>query len=390
MGFLVEPNKKAVGILSAGHIMADLYGGFLTPIMPFIAAKLSMSLAMVGILLTVSTFTSSLLQPFYGYISDLLTRRIFIISGLILAAVFTSLIGCVDSIWLLITVTFLGSLGVGLFHPQATSMAGHFSGKDINHLMGIYIACGTLGFAGGSLLSSFLVRFFGLNSTIYAAIPGLIIAVLTYKILPAVPTRLEYPDFKSTLKTVLDLKNILIPLSFMIVIRSLSTITFIIFMPFLWKENNMSLMFIGLLTALFSFSGGLAAYLGGKLNGFLSEKTILLWALIPAMPCMLGTLYFLKSFPSLSFILFVLAGFILALANSVNVVIAQKAAPQNLGVISGIIGGFSWGMVSLILTPIGFLAKNFGIEPVLTTIAFTPILGAISIFFLPKIYSKSA
>ena len=377
-----KPNKKALAILSVGHMVNDIYGGFITPLMPVIAAKLNISLGIVGLILSISSFSSSILQPLFGYISDILARRFFIFAGMLLSAGLISLIGYSNNVFVLGLLVFFGSMGVGLFHPQATALAAHFSGKEINNLMGVFIASGTIGFALGPFLSSFLVSNFGLKSTIFAVLPGIIIFLLMYKVLPKVPIKLEAPRFTDLISTIIQFKKNLVILSFISMIRSLSVMSFTVFMPFLWKDHNYSTLIIGILIGLFSLFGGIASYIGGKLNNYTGEKIILLISLLPAVPCLFGTLYFLDKIPYLSFILFVISGIILTFSTSVNIVIAQKAAPENMGTVSGIIGGFSWGIAGLILTPIGFLSAKYGVANVLTFISFIPILGAVALNFM--------
>lgn len=381
---LSPPNKRAIKILSAGHFISDSYGGFIIPIMPLIAANLNISLGLVGFLLTLSSLASSLLQPLFGYISDLLTRRFFILFGILCSTLFIGLIGYANNIWALGIIVFFGSLGVGLFHPQATSLAGYFSGREINKLMGMFTACGTIGYAFGPFISSFLVQNFGLKSTIFIIIPGFILTYLLYKILPKAPVKMDIPTFTNVSNILLSLKRILVILVIISIIRGLVVLSFTVFMPFIWKEHNFSIITTGALLALFSVFGGIASYLGGKLTGHIGEKSILILSLIPLIPCLLGTLYFINSIPFLSFALFILSGFIINSSTSVNIVIAQTAAPENMGIVSGIVGGFSWGLAGIIMTPIGFIANHYGIIRVLYFIAFLPLLGALSTALMPK------
>jgi len=378
----IESDKKAVTLLSLGHMINDVYGGFITPLMPLVAAKLNISLGIVGLLLSISSLSSAILQPLFGYFSDMFSRRFFIFAGMLLATFFISFIGYTNNVYVLALLIFLGNMGVGLYHPQATALAAHFSGKDINNLMGIFIASGTIGYAIGPFFSSCLVSGFGLKATIFAVVPGLIIFGLMYKNLPKVPVKFESPSFSDLISTIRGFKRNLFILAFISTIRALCVMSFCIFMPFLWKDHNYSTLTIGVLIALFSLFGGIASYIGGKLNNYVGEKSILFVSLLPGIPCLLGTLYFLNKFPVLSFILFVLAGFLLTFSTSVNIVIAQKAAPENMGTVSGIIGGFCWGIAGLALTPIGYLAAKFGIINILTCIASVPLLGTIALNFM--------
>jgi len=76
-------NKKAIVWLCGGHFINDIYTGVLNPIMPFIAAKIGITMAIATIILTVSHIFSSLLQPLFGYFADNIVKRSFIFWGLI-------------------------------------------------------------------------------------------------------------------------------------------------------------------------------------------------------------------------------------------------------------------------------------------------------------------
>jgi len=383
----LNPNKKALGLLSATHFMSDAYGGFALPIMPLIADKLSISLGLVGILISISSLASSFSQPIFGYMSDKITRRFFILWGITLSAVFVSLIGHINNFWLLCLVFMLGNIGVGLFHPQASALAAHFSGNKINTYMGIFTAWGTIGYAAGPFISAFLTENFGLKSTIWVMIPGLISAYLLYALLPKAPLHGKLPVFIDVKNMILNLKRILFILIFISIIRAIVIYSFHVYMPFVWQKAHYSILTIGTVIALFSFCGGISSFIGGHLSNYFGRKNIMIYSLLPAIPCLIGTLIFLKTIPMLAFGLFVLSGFLLMSSTSVNMVIAQKAAPENKGLLSGLTGGLCWGIAGIIQTPIGFMANSFGIENILLILAFLPILGAISAFFIPKEYA---
>ena len=65
----MNKNKRAILWLSAGHFVNDVYTGILNPIMPFIAAKLGITMAMATVVISISNIFSSLLQPIFGVFS---------------------------------------------------------------------------------------------------------------------------------------------------------------------------------------------------------------------------------------------------------------------------------------------------------------------------------
>ncbi len=377
-----KKDDKAISVLAAGHFTSDLYGGFITPILPFIAQSLAISLDFVGLILSIAHISASIFQPVYGYLADFISRRFFVFWGTIMAAFFISLTGIVDNVYLLIAVIFFGSMGVGMFHPQATAFAGYFSKKNINRRMGLFMASGTAGFASGPFLSSVLVEKFGLTSTVWAIIPGLLVALLIYKYLPKIKIKSKRTSVKDTFKMLGGIKSKLFPLIMISVCRALIVMSIGNYMPFLWKENNYPVIMNGVLICIFSLLGGMSSYLGGQLADKIDNKKILYWSFIPVIPCLIGSLYFLDSVPFLSFAFYLLVGFIIMLAFPLNIIIAQKAAPENTATVSGIIGGFSWGIAGLMLYPIGVLSSIYGISTVLMFIALVPLISIVAIKYL--------
>jgi FSR family fosmidomycin resistance protein-like MFS transporter len=385
-----EPNKLASGVLCAGHLWVDSYGGFITPILPFIAAKLSLSLAVITMIISFSHLASSMMQPLFGYISDSISKRFFIIWGLILASVFVSLSGIASNAWILGFIIIMGNVGVAFFHPQAMSLTHYFAGKKINSIMGIFTACGTAGYALGPLFSSKLVDNWGLGSTVYGIIPGLIFAFILYKMLPKIPVDLKKTkrgNFFKILKEIFNNKLLMI-LTYISILNSMTVLSFAIWMPFVWKQHGYSILVIGNLIALFSAAGGISTFLGAKFAEYSSKRTVYYVSLLPIMPLGLSCLYFTDKNPIVSFISFILVGFFIAFSVSINIVTAQSVLPNNKGMISGVIGGFSWGVMGLLLTPLGFLAEKIGIIYVLSFISIIPFVSSLLIRFIPNEQSK--
>ena len=185
----------------------------------------------------------------------------------------------------------------------------------------------------------------------------------------------------------LKLKKVVYVLMLISIIRGIPIVTYGSFMPFVWERHGESVFLVGMLVGLFSFFGGISSYLGGRLSNYVDNRLIILLAFLPAIPCFYGAVHLYSHFKILSYILYILAGFIAMSTISINLVMGQKAAPENAGLVSGLIGGFSWGFVGLMQSPVGFLANHYGIENILIILAFTPILGAILTAFIPKEYA---
>ncbi len=63
-------NLKALFILSLGHLVTDITGGGLPILLPFIKEAMVLSYTASGAIIMASNLSSSIIQPFLGYLSD--------------------------------------------------------------------------------------------------------------------------------------------------------------------------------------------------------------------------------------------------------------------------------------------------------------------------------
>ncbi|SVD37539.1 uncharacterized protein METZ01_LOCUS390393, partial [marine metagenome] len=66
------------------------------------------------------------------------------------------------------------------------------------------------------------------------------------------------------------------------------------------------------------------------------------------------------------------------------VALAQELAPKSSGLASSLPLGFSWGVGSLALYPVGWIADQIGLTGALAGLAWLPLVSAIPAFFLPN------
>ena len=72
------------------------------------------------------------------------------------------------------------------------------------------------------------------------------------------------------------------------------------------------------------------------------------------------------------------------LAPPVNMALAQKLMPELKSMISGFIGGFSWGVIGILLPLISILAEKIGMLNVLLIMTFIPLIFSYNIKYLPE------
>lgn len=364
--------------LCGAHFINDIYTGFLNPIMPFIAEQVKISMPVATIILSCSHIFSSLLQPYFGFFADKMRKRAMIFWGLISTAVFISFAPGMKSIPLLILFIILGSLGSSLYHPQSLGLVSKFTTSNSAKNMGIFIAMGTLGFSLGPLLSAFTAQYFGLDKMHILAALGVVWACLMFALVP------KFSDEKSN-KVDINLKQAFTDiltnqklniLNIIAILKSLMTTSCSILLPFLWKAEGYSKFQIGAALFAFLFLGGIASLLSPKFERKIGTANVFYFSMITTCPLMLLFMLTYKTFSAVSFVIFAVIGFVTMFATPVTMSMAQKVLPQYKSIIGGFINGFSWGVVAIVMSIVGYVAQATSIVPVLMVISIIPAVSS--------------
>lgn len=371
-------NKKALVWLSGGHFINDVYTGVLNPIMPFIAAKIGISMAIATVVLTVSHIFSSLLQPLFGYFADNVLRRNFIFWGLILSSVFIPLAALSKNVYLLVFFIILGSIGSSFFHPQALGLASRFS-KGATKAMAVFLAMGTLGYSLGPIVSSSVTQFLGMNKMPFMSVLGIIWAFLMFKLVPKISNvKNEIPkiDFKVAFKKILTNHKLNI-LNVIAMLKTVVQSSCFILLPFLWKNMGHRPFYIGAALFMFIFAGGIASLVSGSVEKRIGAKNVFYISMISTFPLLLLFIMTYQKSSVISLVIFVVMGFLTMMATPVTMVMAQRVLPEYKSIIAGFINGFSWGVIAIVMSALGFVAENFGITNVLIAVAIIPAVCSV-------------
>lgn len=380
-----EKAKKLARIwLAGGHFVNDIYTGFLNPIMPFIAAKIGISMAVATVVLSMSHIFSSLLQPIFGFFADNMLKRAFIFWGLLFTSCFIPFAPASETLPVMIVFIILGSLGSSLFHPQALGLANKYAGLDRVKYMGIFLGMGTLGYSVGPLLSAYVAQFWGLNKMPVLSLIGLIWAGLMFWFVPKISNlKIVRPHFElnAAFKAILSSRKLNI-LNVISMLKSLISTSCFILLPFLWKDMGYSPFFIGAALFVFIFVGGIGSILSNKFEKLVGTRNVFYFSMISTLPLMFLFVLTYKAFPAFSFAVYFVMGFVTMLAVPVTMNMAQSIIPEYKSIIGGFINGFSWGIVALIMSLNGYVAQKFGITNVLLGVSVIPAMFSVFVKYL--------
>lgn len=381
------PDEKATSgaeasplLLALGHAVDDFYPSFLAPLLPLFVERLGLSLALAGALATLQGFTTSLIQPLFGYFADRVQRPTLVAWGILASAVFTSLWGLAPNGVLLILLVVLGGLGVALFHPVASALAGQVTRGQKGLGMSLFITGGTVGYGLGPLVAVALASQWGLPAIALAGLPGLLTAILLYHATRRLPIRVV-PSARPSLCSLL-LKQFLplLLLMWVVMLRAALSVTLGTFLPLYLAQRGLSLLLGGLAVSLFRIAGALGGLVGGPLSDHIGRKQTLFLSFALALPFLWG---FFRAEGWLALGLLAAAGAIVTSSTPVNILIAQEAAPESPSMASGLMIGFAWGLGGLAVTGVGWWGDRVGLSTALSvTVIATALLASVATLFL--------
>jgi MFS transporter, FSR family, fosmidomycin resistance protein len=370
-------------LLSFGHFFIDLYSGALGALQPLLVEKHGMNLTQAGVLGGLLVLSSSVMQPAYGYLSDRFHTRLFTVLGPAAAGVFISSLGIAPGYGWLLALVWLGGAGIASFHPQASARAALEVGGRRAGAMAVFISAGTLGMALGPIFFSAVTGLWGLERMYWAALPGILMAVLLIFTLPAPSAQAHPPKGRFDWQALRAVWKPMTVLYFLVFIRSILQITFAQLLPlYLHRERGFAVADANYCLSMYLTAGALGGFVGGHLADRFGGRFVILLSMIASVPFL--ALFFLSG-GAASIAGLVLGGFILLFTIPVNVVMAQRLVPTQAGTVSALMMGFAWGMAGLVFIPLaGWASDMFSLHSVLFSLVVFPVIGFVLALKLPK------
>ncbi len=369
--------KLVLILMTLSHLFADLYAGFLTPLIPALMERFTLDTAQITWLVSLTGFLTSFSQPIFGILSDRTDPFKFVFFCLLLVFLSSPLIGVVPTFSFLVVVLMISRFSNSAFHPSASGIMGTFS--DSAFKMAIFSVGGAVGSALAPIGITAIVSSAGLNSTWMLIFPGLIL-LMAYSFtvrhhlrLPATQKQRKVFPGRQSLK---KLRTIWMIVS----LRSLVMTLLNTYAPiYLVSVKGKSLVESGILLTIGLLAGSLGNMLGGILYNKYSFKTtnfIHFVAVIPAIFLFVFTDNYLLLLAS-----FAMMDFFLHLTMGTNIVAAQSLLPNDRAIASSIAMGFSWGTGTLLFMIYAPLSNYLDIRTSFLTTVPILVLGAVITLF---------
>lgn len=377
-------NWYAVTLLSFGHFFSDFYANFLPALLPIIMPKLGLSLTASGLLVMILSFTSNVLQPFFGYLMDKKNLNWLLLVTVPGSAIFICYTGLVETQFMLFLLVGLSGLAVSIFHPLGSSLLSKVSSsKKLGLSVSLFVAGGNLGFAFAPIILVYFTEIYGLSSLPILIIPSLILAFTYYQSGLYKPQLrlLQSPENTPPLPKLSEQVD-LIKLNIAMGLRAWTHVSITTFLPVLLVARGHSTTFAGIMLTVFL----IGAATGGLFGGYISDKIGFKKVIIASLALgVIPTYLFLSSHDItwLTWVTLFLCGAGLQGAAPSSLVWAQKLLPNNAGMASGMMLGLSFGLGGIGAAITGALADYLSLQTALLWTTLPLALAAILAAMIP-------
>jgi len=376
-------NKKVIFALFLIHFTGDFFQSFIRPLLPVMADKFDLSLAQVGLITGITTFSAFLIQPVFGYLADRYKTRVILLTGSFAGAICIPMIGVAPFFWMVLALIGLGSISSAIYHPTAAGMVSLYAGRRTGLAMSLFGLGGTLGFTLGPLVCSAYVTLMGIQRLPFLTLFGVLVFTILFIVIPASNgsghTRHDVFGFlKESLgavwKPIVLIGTIACSRGF--VEQSLLT-----FIPVLAASEGYSLVSIGSILSLFTVGGSTSALVCGHLVDRIGFKPVYFFSFALSTPSLL---LFIQAAGWPIYPLAFISGFLLLATLFPALALAQKVAPEGRSLSTSIVMGLALGIAGLLTPLTGKVADAFGIRTVLNFVAFIPLAAILLIRYLPE------
>ncbi|HEY7980092.1 MAG TPA: MFS transporter [Candidatus Eremiobacteraceae bacterium] len=373
--------RRALSLLSLGHLTVDVTGGALIAMLPYLQAKFDLSYLLLAAVSTTYQITSSIAQPVFGVISDRGAKRFLIPLGVLLAAGGFAVLGLAPTYPLVLAAVAITGIGSAIFHPEATKSARYVSGPKRATGMSFFTIGGNIGVALGPLVVTAIVVSVGPTGTWIYMIPGVLVTIIMAFIAPAIESAESAHVAASPKGKTPSRRGAMAMLIAVVALRSVIYSGILIFVP-LYAVHVLHHPASSTGPLLFAIlgAGAVSTVAGGAIADRLGNKRTML-ASLACVPVLLAV--YVTSPNAVGVVAIALAGACIISTTSISVVMAQDYMPSRLALAASLVIGFTSGLGGLVVAGLGRLADISGLHTVLWALVGIAAAGTLFTALLP-------
>jgi MFS transporter, FSR family, fosmidomycin resistance protein len=367
--------------LSIGHFIHDVYSSFLSPLLPLLIEKLSLTLTQAGFLSTIMQLPA-LLNPYIGVLADRISVRHFVILAPAITAVPMSLIGVAPSYGILLLLLFITGISASIFHVPAPVIIANLSAARTGRGMSFFMTGGELARTIGPLVAVAGVSLLGLEGFYPVMIFGLLSTSWLYLKLHDVPVNNVHTKRKlSAIQTWRKLCYILWPLTAILISRGFMHASMTAFLPTYMNQQTGNLWLAGMALTLFEVAGVAGVLTAGSMSDLIGRRKTLLVSLVGAPICLF---VFTLTGGWIRITVLLVTGFTLLSTTPVMLALVQEQGRDAPAAANGLFMMISFIARSAVVVVVGYIADRIGLQATYLISAAMGLIGIPFIFRLPK------
>lgn len=377
---LLMPTSYSVILAVSGtHLINDLIQFLLPALYPVLKTEYALSYFQLGLLTLAQQITACFLQPIMGLYGDLRPKPYMLAVSMAVVAVGVVMLALASSFALLLAAAAVLGIGSALFHPEASRVCRMASGGRFGFAQSSFQVGGNTGTALGPLAAALFVLPLGQVSTVWFGLLAVIGFVILFRIAG------WFANHQRMLKSAGTPRTEGPQLSRPQLILAFAVIGALLLSKFVYIETFKSYYTFFLIerfgmeirqaqTILFVFLGAVAigTFFGGPIGDRIGRRRVIWVSIVGALP-------FALLLPHANLwgviVLSILVGLILSSAFSAIVVYAQELLPQKVGMVSGFVFGFAFGVGALGAAALGGIADLVGMQQVFNALSLLLFLG---------------
>lgn len=369
-----------VMLVSFGHLVHDVYTSFLSPLLPLLIEKFSMSYSLAS-LLGILQRIPNLASPFLGILADRMAMRMMVIVTPGITAAAMSLIGVAPSYIILTILMLVTGVSSAFFHVPTPVMVTKVSGDKIGKGMSYYMFGGEIARMLGPLLILSAVTIWGLEGSWKVMPLGIAASLLLYFRLRKIRISHESAEEQrlSGLKQVfIDHIPLFIFLTGITFFRSIMRAALITFLPTYVTLKGGSLWTGGAFLTILELCGAAGTLFWGIYSDKIGRKRALKIILYTAPIFMY---FFTRTDGWWSMPFLVLLGFFLLGTTPILLAMVQDLAGGRPSFFNGMFLTISFGSEALSLLIVGAMSDWFGLVETFRYSAYISV-GAIPFLWM--------
>jgi FSR family fosmidomycin resistance protein-like MFS transporter len=385
-GDLLKPapasSAGSILALGLGHATNDLYVSFLPPLLPIFIANLGLSHTQAG-LLSFLRMVPSLLQPAIGSLADRVSLRKLVILAPLVTAITTGLLGLARNYGLLAWLLILGGLSTAAFHAITPAMTANLSSRgNMGRGLAVWMFGGEIGFMLGPLLVVTVVERYGLRSSPWLIIFGMVGALLLAMNLRESPVpRPQLAQGRHWQEALRQVWPAMGPVLALTTARSLALSALGSYLPTLLSETGSSFWLAGLSLTIYQAAASIGVLFGGSLSDRLGRHVVLLASML-LTPAFLFAFLTLAGSPQILTLLGI--GLVVVTFDPVAMAIIQESSTQNRGLASSLYLSLSFFIRALATLVVGAMGDWLGLPMAFAISTVVFLLGTPLVFLLPN------